>query len=237
MATNAKIKGPEIEAEGIKGAHPPAYHPRRGFVDWVELMLKDHGFLRVFWHNRHEIKPGVWRTNQPAPRAVRTAAQLGVKTIINLRGARQDGGWRLEKEACDQYGISLLDVTLRSRDIPTRETIQDIHDLFRSVQPPFMMHCKSGADRAGLMSALYLLLAEETSLDEALTMLSFKYLHIKQAKTGLLDAFLEAYRPAEARGLSFLEWAKTEMDSKAIKSDFMAQGWASRLIDDILKRE
>ena len=221
----------------IKGAYPLAHHPRRGIRDWLELMLKDHGFLRLSWHNRHEIKPGVWRANQPAPWDVAAAAKLGVKTIINLRGPRHDGGWRLEKEACDKYGITLVDVTVRSRDVPTAETIRNINDLFQSVQPPFLMHCKSGADRAGLMSALYLLLAEKTSLDEALDMLSLRYLHVKQAKTGLLDAFLDAYRPAEARGLSFLEWAEQEMDPAAIKSGFIARGWASRLVDDILKRE
>ena len=223
--------------DNVKGAHPLAHHPRRGIRDWLELMLKDHGFLRVFWHNRHQIKPGVWRANQPAPADVTKAAKLGVKTIINLRGSRADGGWRLEKEACDDNGMMLLDVTVRSRDVPDAAMIRGFRDLFQSVQPPFLMHCKSGADRAGLMSALYLLLHEKTSLDEAMTMLSFKYLHVKQAKTGLLDAFLEAYRPYEAEGMDFYDWTQNVMDPAAIKAGFMAQGWASRLVDDILKRE
>ncbi len=221
----------------IKGAHPLAHHPRRGLRDWLELIFKDHGFLRLFWHNLHEIRPGVWRSNQPAPADIRRAAQLGVKTIINLRGARSDGGWRLEKEACDAHGITLLDVTIRSRDVPNADTIRKINELFQSVQPPFLMHCKSGADRAGLMATLYLLLVEKTSVDEALSMLSLKYLHLKQAKTGLLDAFIEAYRPAESRGISFLEWAETELDPAAIKQKFTARGWANRLIDDVLRRE
>ena len=78
-----------------------AEYGRRGWQDWQELMLKDHGFLRVWWHNLHEIRPGVWRSNQPSPARVHAAADRGIKTIINLRGPRSDGGWRLEKEACD----------------------------------------------------------------------------------------------------------------------------------------
>jgi uncharacterized protein (TIGR01244 family) len=221
----------------IKGAYPLAHHPRRGLVDWYELIFKDHGFLRIFWHNLHEIRPGVWRSNQPAPRDIRKAAKLGIKTIINLRGKRQDGGWRLEKEACDRYGITLVDVSVRSRDVPDAQTIRNINALFKSVKPPFLMHCKSGADRAGLMSALYMLLVEKATVDEALKMLSLRFLHAKQAKTGLLDAFIEAYRPAQRRGMNFVKWAETELDPEAIKSGFMASGWATRLVDNILKRE
>ena len=54
-----------------------------------------------------------------------------------------------------------------------------------------VMHCKSGADRAGLMSALYLILNQNVSVDKAKNQLSFKYLHLKHAKTGILDAFLK----------------------------------------------
>ena len=30
---------------------------RRGLRDWTELIFKDHGFFRVWWHNLHEIAP------------------------------------------------------------------------------------------------------------------------------------------------------------------------------------
>ena len=214
-----------------------ADHPRRGVQDWIDLMLKDHGFLRLAWHNRHEIRPGVWRSNQPAPWDIRKAADLGIKTIINLRGPRADGGWRLEKEACNAAGLLLVDFTVRSRAVPDYDVLAGADTLFRQVEKPFLMHCKSGADRAGIMAALYLLLIENASVDDALEMLSLKYLHVKQAKTGLLDAFIDAYRPAQDAGLSMLDWAKHDLDPDAIQQNFMTKGWATRLVDDILKRE
>ena len=214
-----------------------AHHPRRGVKDWVELMLKDHGFLRLGWHNLHEIRPGVWRANQPAPKDVRQVAKLGIKTIVNLRGPRSDGGWRLEKEACDKAGITLVDFTVRSRAVPDYEVLRGAKEMFQAIEYPMMMHCKSGADRAGIMSALYLLLMENATVDEALEMLSLKYLHVKQAKTGLLDAFIEAYRPAQDAGKSMLDWAKQDLNPQQLHDEFMAQGWAVRLVDDILKRE
>ena len=222
----------------IKGANPISHHPRRGLVDWLDLIFADHGFLRLGWHNLHKISDKVYRANQPAPKDVkRYAHQLGIKTILNLRGPRQVGTWRLEKEACDACGITLVDVSIRSRNVPTAEDIRNFDALFRSAPQPFLMHCKSGADRVGVMSAMYKLLIENASVDEALEMLSLRYLHVKQSSTGILDAFIEAYRPAQERGLSFLEWAETELDPDNIKSKFTSRNWANRLIDDILRRE
>lgn len=210
---------------------------RRGAIDWWELMGADHGFLRILWHNLHEIRPGVWRSNQPSPKRVRAAAEAGVRTILNLRGPRADGGWRLEKEACDQHGMALVDFTIRSRAVPDRDCVLEAKRVFEQLQYPMLMHCKSGADRAGIMSALYLLLMEKASAAEAAEQLSLRYLHVRQAKTGLLDAFIDTFAEAEARGLSFLEWVESELDPEAITRKFQSKGWANRLIDDFLGRE
>ena len=215
----------------------PAHHPRRGWRDWFELMIKDHGFLRLSWHNLHEISPGVWRSNQPSPKRVHQAAALGIKTIVNLRGPRADGGWRLEKEACDDCGINLVDFTIRSRAVPDAETIAKADALFDSIEYPILMHCKSGADRAGIMSAIYLLLREDASADQAAKMLSLKYLHVRQAKTGLLDAFVTAFARAEASGKKFRDWVKNDLDPAMIHKNFQSKGWANRLVDDLLNRE
>ncbi|MGU9962386.1 MAG: fused DSP-PTPase phosphatase/NAD kinase-like protein [Candidatus Puniceispirillales bacterium WSBS_2018_MAG_OTU23] len=217
--------------------HQSPTHGRRGWIDWFELMIKDHGFLRIFWTNRHEFSPGFWRSNQPAPKNIRAIKKLGIKTVINLRGARSDGGWRLEKEACDIAGITLIDFTIRSRDVPDAALIRRAKTVFEQVQMPALIHCKSGADRAGIMAAIYLLLEKNASVDDALKMLSLKYLHVRQSKTGLLDAFIKAYRPAEARNIDFIKWAETELDPAAIKSRFTARSWAVRLVDNVLRRE
>lgn len=156
---------------------------RRGLIDWIELIFKDHGFLRVYWHNKHQIAPGMWRCNQPAPGRIKAAAADGIKTIINLRGPRDDGGWRLEAEACAQTGITLLDFTARSRAAPDKAMLHAARALFAEAELPAMMHCKSGADRAGLMAALYLLIVEKRPARQAAAQLAWKYGHVKQAKT------------------------------------------------------
>ena len=210
---------------------------RRGLRDWTELIFKDHGFLRIWWHNLHEVAPGMWRCNQPGPSRVRAAAGRGIRTIINLRGPRDDGGWRLEAEACAQTGVTLLDFTARSRAAPDKAMLHAARDLFAEAELPAMMHCKSGADRAGLMSALYLLIVEKKPAREAALQLAWKYGHVKQAKTGLLDAFLEAYMPYEDQGIAFFDWVDNIYDPDEVTRRFQAKGWAVRLTDSILHRE
>jgi len=210
---------------------------RRGVVDWLDLIFKDHGFLRLWWHNQHLVSDGIWRSNQPGPSRIAALGQAGIKTIINLRGPRQDGGWQLEAEACAKAGITLLDFAARSRAAPSKDMLYEARDLFAALKTPALMHCKSGADRAGLMSALYLLIAKQQPARVAMTQLAWKYGHLKAAKTGLLDAFFEAYIPYEDAGMSFFDWVDNVYDPDALAASFIAQGWAVRLTDSILRRE
>ena len=216
----------------------PPIHPRRGARDWLELMGKDHGFLRLSWHNLHQIDEQMWRSNQPTPGRIADYAEMGIKTIINLRGERNDGGWRLEAEACYKHQISLVDFTARSRAAPDKKMLHDTAALFAQIQTPALLHCKSGADRAGLMSALYLLICCNADARTALGQLTFKkHLHVSQAKTGLLDAFIQAYAPYQQQGMAFFDWVDNIYDPHSLQKNFMAKGWANRLVDDVLNRE
>ena len=200
-------------------------------------MAKDHGVLRLWWHNLHQIDKNMWRSNQPTPRRIEHAAQLGIQTIINLRGPRSDGGWRLEAEACERHGLELVDFTVRSRAAPDKQMLFDTKALFDRIKGPALLHCKSGADRAGLMSALYLLMQKNRPVAEASQQLSFRYLHVKQAKTGLLDAFLTAYAPYEAEKIAFFDWVKDIYDPEKLQAEFLSSFWADKLVDKLLRRE
>ena len=210
---------------------------RGGWQDWWDLYMKDHHFLRTRWRNLYQLDEMMWRSNQPSPKQIADLAARGIRNIVNLRGPRSVGTWQLEAEACERYNIRLYDFTARSRAAPDKAMLHEARDLFNALEGPSLMHCKSGADRAGLMSALYMLIHKKQSAQQALEQLSFKYLHVKQAKTGLLDHFLEAYIPYEDKGVGFFEWVDEIYDPQSLQAQFMAKGWANRLVDDVLKRE
>ncbi|MEL6825463.1 MAG: sulfur transferase domain-containing protein [Pseudomonadota bacterium] len=204
-----------------------------------ELILGDHGFLRESFQNLHQISDEMWRSNQPNTRQVAEHARLrGIKTIINLRGPSTRGYYLLEKEACAENGVDLIDFQVYSRDTPTVDTVMAAKKLFGTIEYPALMHCKSGADRAGLMSVLYAIFRLDEPVSVAIRQLSKKYLHLREGKTGLLDAFFEAYLAAEkASGIGFEDWLQTEYDRVQVKADFLKSGQAKWRLDRLLRRE
>ncbi|MEO1304837.1 MAG: sulfur transferase domain-containing protein [Pseudomonadota bacterium] len=204
-----------------------------------ELILGDHGFLRESFQNLHQISSEMWRSNQPNPRQIAEHVRVrGIKTIINLRGPSTRGYYLLEQEACAQNGVELVDFQVYSRDTPTVDRVLEAKALFESIEYPALMHCKSGADRAGLMSVLYVIFRMDEPVRTAVQQLSKKYLHLREGKTGLLDAFFETYLEAEkATGIAFEDWLQSEYDREKVKADFLSSGKGKLRLDWILRRE
>ena len=113
-----------------------------------------------------------------------------------------------------------------------------IVELFREMPKPLLLHCKSGADRAGLVSAIYLLTEKNAPVDEAIHELRFwPHGHVRQAKTGILDHFLDTYREHyRAHGTAFMDWIEHHY-RQAVRDSFHSSWWANRLVDGILRRE
>ncbi len=208
-------------------------------------MLGDHGILRNFYDNTHEIAPGkMWRTYQPSPEKLKQWKSRGVKTVINLRGDNPSGFLFLEEAACRDLGLALVNFRVFSREAPSKEILYGARKLFSEIEYPAIMHCKSGADRAGMMSVLYLFFHEGRPLDEALEQLSFKYGHIKQGKTGVIDyAFARYLEHAAASGKSlssvndFFDWVDSAYDHAKMKQEFRGSGWGNFLTEHVLRRE
>ena len=204
-----------------------------------ELTWGDHGFLRVWFQNLHQISDEMWRANQPSPEQIREhARERGIKTIINLRGESPKGYYLLEKEACEANGIDLVDFQMFSRDTPTPEKVHGARDLFETIKYPALMHCKSGADRAGIMAVLYMHFRQGLPIRDAVEQLSFKYLHVKEGKTGMLDHFFQTYlKVEEDTGMSFMDWIDGPYDRLTVKEEFLRTWKAKLMVDRILRLE
>ena len=198
----------------------------------------DHAVFRLVWDNFAEVVPGKWyRANHPTPgRIARVARRHGIRTILNLRGARHCGSEALSREAAERLGLDHLFMPFESRGAPHRERILRFHTIWQTVTTPVLMHCKSGADRAGLASGLVVMFEGGSAVD-ALEQLSWRFGHFRRAASGILDAFFLRYQ-AEAEGrVPFLDWVAHEYDEEALRRDFRASGISSFLNDRVLRRE
>lgn len=204
----------------------------------TRMLVADHGIFRYIYNLPKPIDEIMWRSAQPTPGQLRAIRDRGIRTVINLRGPNTTSSYLLEREACEKLGLKLIDFRIRSRDVPSKDELYAARDLFNTIATPALMHCKSGADRVGLMSALYLLIHRNRPVEEALGQLSLRFGHFRQAKTGVLDFFLEEYRDYNAKTpISFFDWVDTVYDPDDVKARFMAGFWPSLLVDTILRRE
>ena len=205
----------------------------------LRMLVSDHLFVRYIWRNKHRLAPGVWRAAQPLPHQIRAlAAKMGIRTIVNLRGKTKTATYEIEKSVCDGAGIKLIDLPMKSRAAPAKDVLLRIRELSHDVEKPVLLHCKSGADRAGLVSALYLHEIEKLPIRDAMQQLSLKYGHIRQADTGILDYFFERYLADNTLSpMPFWTWVETVYDPDDLNRSFKAKGWATRIVRNVLRRE
>lgn len=103
--------------------------------------------------NFAQVGDGVYRGAQPDAAGFRALADMGVKTVINLRAKHDD------TEEASRHGIDVVTIPLSaglSLDPPTDD---DVSSFFKVVldpaRRPVFFHCAEGKDRTGTMCALY----------------------------------------------------------------------------------
>lgn len=228
---------------------PSAYHgwrktwkhnfdsPLVRFFAWLDLYFVDHGLLRAFYNRPSQFSNGAYRSNHPSPRRIKKLASQGIRTIVSLRGQGSGGAYLYEEEACRRHGIELITFRLYSRRPPPPAVIHELSAIFARAEKPLLLHCKSGADRAGLGAALYVLLTGG-DIASAQAQLSLRYLHLKQSRTGVLDHLLAEYaRFNQHQPTAFLDWVDNYYDPDAVRASFKPKGWANWLVDGVLRRE
>ena len=213
--------------------------PRGRRATYLHYLWNDHAYLRLRFQNAHWVSDELVRANQPWPFQLKAWRDAGIKTVINLRGGFDASFYALEKDACAALGLTLVDFTVTSREVPSRAQVHGAKALFESIEYPALMHCKSGADRAGIMSVLYSHFRVGKPIREAIEHLSLRYLHMRAGKTGVLDYTFERYlADAEPQGLSFLEWVDSDAyDPARMKADFRARWWGTLLTERLFRRE
>ncbi|MCW3473605.1 beta-lactamase hydrolase domain-containing protein [Limobrevibacterium gyesilva] len=205
---------------------------------WLDSMLVDHGALRLVWSNWGVVVPGrLYRCNHPTPgRLARAARRYGLRSVINLRGATRSGSDALSREQAGRLGLAFFDVPMSSGHAPSRERLLALAEALRTAPAPVLLHCKSGADRAGFAASVFVLLEGGTTA-QALRHLSLRFGHLRRSRAGVLDALLLRYA-AEAEGRkSFLDWVREEYDAADLTRSYRAGHFASFLTERILARE
>lgn len=214
--------------------------PWQRFLAWLDLILKDHGFFRTLYLNLHALPGGLYRSAQPSPNHLRRLhRKYGIRTVINLRGADDSGRYALEAETCAELGIKLIDHEgIRSRSAPEPDTVHATRTLYEQIEYPALVHCKSGADRAGFAAVLYRIFRRGDKVEDAMQELGLRYGHIKGSKTGILDFFFEDYLAKTAKQpRPLIDWMDQDYDRDDLKARFKTFALQDFVVDKVLGRE
>jgi len=151
--------------------------------------------------NFHTVADGkVYRSGQLSEKQLsKYIEKYRVQSILNLRGRNEKADWWVnEVNLAERLGVSHYDVALSSKKQPGPEQFQEILCILQTAPKPLLIHCEAGADRSGLVSAVYLLEFEGYSYQKARRQLSFIYGHIPllRPKTRAMDQALEEFETA-----------------------------------------
>ena len=79
-----------------------------------------------------------------------------IKSVLNLRGTSKDEWYRDELKISNEYNVVHYDYRIKDTSILTDKEMDNIINVIDNAPKPILIHCKAGADRTSLASALYL---------------------------------------------------------------------------------
>jgi protein tyrosine phosphatase (PTP) superfamily phosphohydrolase (DUF442 family) len=112
--------------------------------------------------NLHKVSEELYRGAQPTAEGMQELKKLGIKTVINLRAFHSDR---------DEIGETELDyehIPIPAWRLKEEHVIQFLKLVTDKSRTPVFVHCMHGADRTGVMSAIYRIVIEGWPKEEAI---------------------------------------------------------------------
>ena len=110
-----------------------------------------------FYGNFHRVDKDLYRSAQlfsfNMPYYIK---KNEIKSVLNLRGVSKDEWYLNQKEILQKYNVVHYDFGIGDRQRLSKEQMDEIVKIIERAPKPILLHCKRGADRTSLASALYL---------------------------------------------------------------------------------
>lgn len=113
-------------------------------------------------YNLHQMTPTLYRSALPDSSAVPLLQKLKIGTVINFL-PESDGNW------LKAAGIRQVQLSYRTNHVDDSDVLAALRAIKEAeANGPVLMHCKHGSDRTGLMAAMYRVVVQGWSKEEAL---------------------------------------------------------------------
>ena len=112
--------------------------------------------------NLHRITPTLYRSAQPRRADIAALRKLGIRTVVSLRSFNDD------EKIFRGSGLALVRIPINTWHINDTQVAGALRAIREAQKTgPVLLHCLHGADRTGVISALYRMTEQAWSKDDA----------------------------------------------------------------------
>ena len=131
--------------------------------------------------NLHKISDTLYRSAQPTAEGMKNLKQMGIETIVNLRSFHSD------RSEIGSTGLAYEHIYMKAWHPEREDVVRFLQIVTNPRRTPVLVHCQHGADRTGSMSALYRVVVEGWTKEEAVREMSEGSFGFHEVWTNLPD--------------------------------------------------
>jgi protein tyrosine phosphatase (PTP) superfamily phosphohydrolase (DUF442 family) len=112
--------------------------------------------------NLFQVSDALYRSAQPTVEGMRSLKELGIVTVINLRSFHSD------RDEIGNTGLAYEHIYMKAWHPERKEAVRFLQIVTDPKRTPVLVHCQHGADRTGTMTALYRIVVQGWSKEDAI---------------------------------------------------------------------
>lgn len=112
--------------------------------------------------NLYRVSTDLYRSAQPSARGMRQLRDMGVETIVNLRSFHSD------RDEIGDTGMGYEHIYMKPWHPEEKELVRFLQIVTNEKRTPVLVHCQQGADRTGLMCAVYQIVIQGWTKEDAI---------------------------------------------------------------------